>query len=332
MLYSLQLLTSLTMDSFFGDPRWYPHPVKGIGFLIERFENLTRQRFANITLAGGLTFSLVLLTTFTIVYTLLFLSSLLSSVFESTVAILLIYMALSTRDLIVHSNRVYTALTSETLEQARKEVGMIVGRDTTELSEDQVARACVETVAENMVDGATAPLFFAVAASFLSPLLPLTPISCSALGIFLYKAVNTMDSMIGYKNDKYLEFGRIAAKGDDFINFVPARLSGLCIVATAFLLRLDWKNSLRIYLRDRNNHSSPNAAHPEAAVAGCLGVELGGPSTYFGKIVEKPTIGDRFNPIGPEKIKEANRLVIFATLGFAICLLLFRLVLDAVIS
>jgi adenosylcobinamide-phosphate synthase len=167
-----------------------------------------------------------------------------------------------------------------------------------------------------MVDGATSPVFFAVVASFLAPLLPLSPIGCSAVGIFAYKAINTMDSMIGYKNEKYIDFGRAAARLDDIVNFLPARISGFCLIGSAFLMQCNWKNAVTIYFRDHSNHSSPNAAHPEAAVAGALGVQLGGPSIYFGNIVEKPYIGDALVPVIPNHIKECNRLVVVGILLF----------------
>jgi adenosylcobinamide-phosphate synthase len=178
----------------------------------------------------------------------------------------------------------------------------------------------VETVAENMVDGITAPIFWAGVAALFSGPLPLSPITLAAIGITAYKTINTMDSMFGYKNDEYIDFGRVSAQIDDIVNFIPARLSGLCIVAAAQLLRKDWRNSLKIFLRDRLNHSSPNAAHSEAALAGALGLRLGGASSYFGETVEKPLIGDEKAVIGPRHILDSNRIILFASLIFAIFL------------
>ncbi len=155
-----------------------------------------------------------------------------------------------------------------------------------------------------MVDGITAPLFFAILASCLAPVLDMSPISCSVVGAFLYKAVNTMDSMIAYKNEKYLKFGRVAARLDDAVNFFPARISGFCLIIAAFFLKLDYREAAKVFLRDRLKHSSPNAGHTEAATAGALGVRLGGPSIYFNKIVEKPYMGDSdIRPV-PADIKE----------------------------
>lgn len=325
MVYSIQLTLSLICDSIFGDPRWYPHPVRGIGWLIDRSESVYRRSCKNLQIGGTLTVITVIGLTSALVFSLVYLTSLISTTLGDCTAIILIYMAFSTKDLLVHSNAVYNGLLSETpLETGRLEVGKIVGRDTSELDEDGITKACVETVAENMVDGATAPLFYAIAASFIAPLFPISAISCSAVGIFAYKAVNTMDSMLGYKNDTYLHFGRSAAKLDDVVNYIPARLSGYAIVVAAFILRLNWKNSFSIYLRDNMNHSSPNAAHPEAAVAGALGLKLGGPSVYFGKTVEKPYIGDKLSPIEPDHIKKANGLVVAAIAVFAATALVVR--------
>jgi len=317
MEYSILFTTSLILDSIFGDPRWYPHPVCGIGWIISQCESLFRKAVHSAHLAGLLTVIAVIGSTVTVVFTLLSLAQLYSTYLETCLAVILIYMAFSTKDLIVHSNAVYNALLSDKpLENGRREVGKIVGRDTSRLSEKGIARACVETVAENMVDGATSPVFFAVLASFFAPLTPLSPIGCSAVGIFAYKAINTMDSMIGYKNDRYIDFGMVAARLDDVVNYIPARISGIILIVSAFILRFNYKNSSVIYSRDRANHSSPNAAHPEAAVAGALSVQLGGPSIYFDKRVEKPYIGDDLVPINPNHIKKVNRLVVVAIILF----------------
>ncbi|TKB11094.1 adenosylcobinamide-phosphate synthase CbiB [Desulforhopalus sp. IMCC35007] len=325
MLYSAQLILCLIFDWIFGDPRWYPHPVRGIGWLCSFYERFFRSHCKNLQIAGTMTVFSVIATTTGILTLLLSGARLLSPYFEQILAIVLIYMALSLRDLLVHSNNVYSALLSdEPLVRGRKEVAKIVGRDTAELSESEIAKACVETVGENMVDGSTSPLFYAVVGSLFSFFVPLTPIACSALGIFMYKAINTMDSMIGYKNDRYIYFGRTAAKLDDLVNFIPARISGICLVAAAFVQRLNWKNSAKIYFRDNDKHTSPNAAHPEAAVAGALDIQLGGPSRYFGKIVDKPFIGDPGGKIVPGHIKTVNRLVVTGTLLFFTMMLLTR--------
>lgn len=325
MDYSVQLILCFILDCIFGDPRWYPHPVRGIGWICSRSESFFRKYFNNLLIGGLFTVFTVISSTVTIVTVLLFISHEISVYLEQALAIVFIYMALSTKDLLVHSNQVYAALLSAApLKNGRIEVAKIVGRDTSELTEEGVCKACIETVGENMVDGATSPLFFAVLASLFSPLTPLSPIGCSAVGIFAYKAVNTMDSMIGYKNEQYIFFGRVAAKLDDVLNYLPARMSGWCLIASAFLLRLNWRNAAKMYLRDHDKHSSPNAAHSEAAVAGALDVQLGGPSQYFGKIVVKPFIGDATVQVVPRHIKSVNRLVVIGILLFMGCILSLR--------
>ena len=191
------------------------------------------------------------------------------------------------------------ALENGTLDDGRRAVSMIVGRDTEHLSEEEVLKAAVETVAENASDGILAPLLFA---AVLGP-----------VGGICYKAVNTMDSMVGYKNDKYLYFGRAAAKLDDVLNFLPARISGF-LMAAAACLGFDGKNAFRIFFRDRKNHASPNSAHTEAACAGALGLQLGGTHDYFGKPVVKPTIGDDLRAVTRGDVAAANRLALTTAL------------------
>lgn len=203
--------------------------------------------------------------------------------------------------------KVYDRLKNGTIEEARYAVSMIVGRDTSELTEEGVTKAAVETVAENSSDGVIAPMLYMALGG--APLM------------FLYKGINTMDSMLGYKNDRYLYFGRCAAKLDDLANYIPARISGWLMVAAAFLTGMDGKNAAKIYKRDRRNHASPNSAQTEAAVAGALRVQLAGNAYYFGKLYEKPTIGDKLREVEPEDIRRANRLLYGASvLSVLFCL------------
>jgi adenosylcobinamide-phosphate synthase len=327
MIYSLQLSLSIVLDALFGDPRWYPHPVRAIGWLCSRSERFTRRLTGNLYLAGLLTVLAVIGTTGAVVYFILSAAASVSMVLEGAVGIILLYTTIAARDLLRHSNEVYVELQSNgSLEESRAMVARIVGRDTKNLDEDGICRACIETVAENMVDGITAPLFFALLASFASPFMPLSPIGCSALGAFLYKAVNTMDSMIAYKNDKYLQFGRVAAKLDDFVNFIPARISGLCLIIAAIFLKLDYRNAAEVFRRDRLKHSSPNAGHTEATTAGALGIRLGGPSFYRNKVVEKPYMGDGGREPVPEDIKKTNRLIIAGSAIFSFIIITIRFV------
>lgn len=191
--------------------------------------------------------------------------------------------------------KVISYILKDDIEGARKQLSYIVGRDTKDLDKEAILRAVVETIAENMSDGIVAPIFYAglLGAPFA----------------MVYKAVNTMDSMFGYKNEKYKDFGFFPAKLDDVFNYIPARLSGILIVIAALILKLNYKNSFKIYIRDRNNHSSPNSAHPEAAVAGALGLRLGGTNYYFGKLVEKPTIGDEVKKIEVLDVYKTNNIL-----------------------
>ena len=217
------------------------------------------------------------------------------------------WLILATKSLRTESMKVVKALENGTLDDGRKAVSMIVGRDTEHLSEEEVLKAAVETVAENASDGILAPLLFA---AVLGP-----------VGGMCYKAVNTMDSMVGYKNDRYLDFGRAAAKVDDVFNLLPARISGFLMCLAAYL-GFDGKNALRIFFRDRKNHASPNSAHTEAACAGALGLQLGGTHDYFGKPVVKPTIGDDLRPVCRGDVAAANRLALLTAI---LALLLFDL-------
>ncbi len=321
MLYCLQICTSIILDALIGDPTWYPHPVRIIGKVIDFAENITRAFLQNLYIAGLATVFFVLIATGLSVYLILLVSSQITPVLADILAVVFIYMAIAARDLLRHSLAVAKQLEEDSLELARQEVAKIVGRDTAFLNEDGICRACIETVAENMVDGITAPLFWAVLASLFAPFVPLSPIGCSAVGIFLYKVVNTMDSMIAYKNEKYMEFGRVAAKLDDAVNFIPARISGFCVILAAILLNLDYRNAARIFFRDRNNHVSPNAGHTEAAVAGALNIRLGGPLQYFNKVVDKAYLGDDLRPPLIDDIKTTNMLSIVGSLIFLMLIL-----------
>lgn len=223
-----------------------------------------------------------------------------------TVESFMCYQILATKSLKVESDKVYRALKTEGIEQARKAVSMIVGRDTNSLMEEGVTKAAVETVAENTSDGIIAPLFYMM-------------IGGAVLG-FTYKAVNTMDSMVGYKNDRYLHFGTAAARFDDVVNYIPARLAAWFMILAATVTGMDWKNAAYIYRRDRFNHKSPNAAQTESVMAGALKVQLAGNAWYFGKLYEKPTIGDPIRRIEAEDIRRAHTLL-YATAVLALILM-----------
>ena len=303
-----QILIAILLDQLFGDPRWLPHPVRIIGAACMWCERITRALLPPLA-AGISSVILVLALTGATTWGMIAGATLLHPWLGSLISILLLYTTIAARDLVRQSTEVYVALRNGDLTQARKRVGMIVGRDTANLDQAGVTRAAVESVAESMVDGVTAPLFFALLGG--------------PVGAMLYKAINTMDSMFGYKNAQYLKFGWAAARLDDLANFIPARLTSLMIPAASFPLRLAPKRSLLTLLRDRFAHASPNSGHTEAAVAGALGVQLGGSSSYFGTVLEKPAIGDATRPLEPQDILRANHLMLLASaLTLLVCLAL----------
>lgn len=304
------LLSGYLLDLLFGDPRWIYHPVRLMGLMIGRTERLVR-RFCGESekalLAGGV--FLVVLVLFETAFFfggILFAAFTLNRMAGLFVSVFFCWQALAVRSLKIESMNVYRELKTGTLADARKAVSRIVGRDTKALTFEGVTKAAVETVAENTSDGVVAPFFYLALGG---PLLGL-----------LYKAVNTMDSMVGYKNDKYLFFGRAAAKLDDAVNFLPSRLSALLMIAAAFLSGLDWRGAWRIFKRDRFCHASPNSAQTEAACAGALGIRLAGDAWYFGTLYKKPFIGDDRRPPVPEDIRLACRLLYWtAFLSAALC-------------
>jgi len=304
-----QILIAILLDQLLGDPRWLPHPVRLIGAACLGCERITRAVLPPLA-AGVCTVALVLGLTGATTWAVIAGATLIHPWLGNAVGILLLYTTIAARDLIKHSRQVYAALATSDLVEARRRVGMIVGRDTANLNGERVARAAVESVAESMVDGVTAPLFFAVLGG--------------PMAAMLYKAINTMDSMFGYKNERYRSFGWAAARLDDLANFVPARITSLMVPAAAFLLRLDPKGSLFILLRDRLRHASPNSGHTEAAVAGALGVQLGGANLYFGQMVDKPTIGEATRPIEPRDILQANRLMLLSSALTLLAFLVLR--------
>ena len=308
------LVLGLLLDLAFGDPRWLYHPIRLIGNLIAWAERPFRAAFPKSEkgeLAAGTFFAVFVVAVSTAVPALLLaLASRLSSWLVFALEAFWSFQILAAKSLKSESMKVYAALQEGDLPKARKAVSMIVGRDTQNLSEEGVAKAAVETVAENSSDGVIAPLLFLA-------------LGGPALGFF-YKAVNTLDSMVGYKNDTYLYFGRFSAKLDDVLNFIPSRISGLLLVLASPLAGLSMEGAWKIFRRDRRNHASPNSAQTEAAAAGALGVQLAGDAYYFGKLYKKPTIGDPLRPVEYEDIRRVNRLMYAA-----VCLALVLAVLAA---
>lgn len=335
LFFEFQLLLAIVLDLLFGDPRWFPHPVKIIGFFCNTFEKLFRMVCSSFNLAGFFTVVSVLLVTIGGTAFILAVLHQFSPFAAQIFAVFLLYTTVAIRDLLKHSKAVYKQLVGKGgvhLNAARNAVAMIVGRDTSVLDKKGIVRATIETVAENMVDGITAPLFYAICATLLSPVTGISPIYLAVSGAIGYKAVNTMDSMIAYKNERYLVFGKWAAWLDDLINFLPARISGLILIPAAALCGDDWRSAFAVFKKDRLAHASPNAAHTEAAVAGALGLALGGTSVYFGEEVVKPVIGVDVETIQAEHILRTNKLIVTGSLLFVILMLLLRVLLLQIIQ
>ena len=301
----MDILLGFILDTIIGDPYKLPHPIRWIGSFISILEKLCRKIaksntmlmilgailvFIVVFVSGGITLLVLKLASFN-KYAYLIVSS------------VICYYMLAGKSLKTESMKVYKAFENNDTEGARKAVSMIVGRDTQSLTKEGIIKAAVETVAENSSDGVVAPLIY---------MLIFGPV-----GGVVYKAVNTMDSMIGYVEEKYFYIGKFAAKLDDVLNYIPARISGILVIISAFILRYDYKNAFRIFKRDRKKHASPNSAQTESAMAGALGVQLAGDATYFGVGHKKPYIGDKKREIENEDIKRANDIMYTMTI---ICL------------
>ena len=295
----IPLLAGFLLDLCIGDPRWLYHPIRLVGALIALCERgirrlLPRTKSGEL-LGGGLLVLLVASISTGVPAVLLHGAWKLHPVLGGMLETFWCFQLLATRSLRDESKKVYDRLSEGDLPGARKAVSMIVGRDTQNLDQAGVTKAAVETVAENTSDGIIAPMLFMA-------------LGGAALGFF-YKSINTMDSMVGYKNERYRYFGRCAAKLDDLVNFIPARVSAWLMIGAAFLAGDSGKGALRVYRRDKGNHASPNSAHTEAVMAGALGIQLAGDALYFGTLYKKKTIGDPTRPVECEDILRAHRLL-----------------------
>ena len=313
----LSVALGFLLDLCFGDPVWLPHPVVLIGKSISRLEKFLRQKFpqtpAGETKAGVILAVCIPLCSLLLSGGILLLAYHISFWLWFVLHTFWSYQILAARCLEQESRKVYRFLAAGDLSGARTQLSYLVGRETSQLSAEEVTKACVETVAENSSDGIIAPMLYMAIGG-----IPL---------MFLYKGINTMDSMLGYKNDKYLYFGRCAARLDDVANYIPARISGWLMALSTVFVGMDTKNAVKIYRRDRRNHASPNSAQTEAAMAGALDVQLAGNAYYFGKLYEKPTIGDPIRPVEIEDIPRANKLlyatcIVGAILFFGLSVLL----------
>ena len=302
------MLGGFILDWIFGDPAWLVHPVVIMGKAISALEAFLRKHLPNTPKGermGGLFLAMTLpVGTLLLTGGICRVLSAVHPVLGFAVELLWCMQALAATGLAQESTNVYRELVKGDLPAARRAVSRIVGRDTQALTSEGVTKAAVETVAENASDGVIAPLFYMMLGG--------APLALT------YKAVNTMDSMVGYKNEQYLHFGRAAAKLDDGANYLPSRIAALLWIAAAALTGHDAAGAWRIWKRDRRNHASPNSAQTESACAGALGVQLAGPATYFGKYYDKPTLGDATRSIEPEDILRANRMMrVASVLGLA---------------
>ena len=297
------VLGGFVLDALFGDPAWLPHPVVYMGKAISKLEKFLRPRLPKTPqgeLLGGAIVAFCLpVGTFLLTGLVCWGAARLHPLLGLAVQMFWCGQALAARGLVQESTNVYKELKKPDLPGARNAVSRIVGRDTAELTAEGVTKAAVETVAENASDGVIAPLLYMLVGG--------APLALT------YKAINTMDSMLGYKNEKYLYFGRVPAKLDDAANYLPSRLAALLWVAAAAFTHNDAKGAWKIWRRDRRRHASPNSAQTESACAGALGVQLAGPAYYFGQYYPKLTIGDALRPIEPEDILRANRMMYVAS-------------------
>ena len=320
LILVIKIWIAYVLDLIFGDPQNIIHPVQIIGKMInigeksllgKKYKSDRKYKF----FAGMILNITVISLTYGITYLIHRTSE--NSIIFTVAEIYLMYTVFSINSLAREGNRVYNILKEGNIERARKDLSYLVSRDTETMDEKMIIRSTMETISENTVDGIVAPMMY----MFLGGL----PLSMT------YKAINTFDLMVGYKNEKYMDFGKFSAKLDDVANFIPARITGILIVIASMILGYDYKNSLKIFIRDRKNHSSPNSGHAEAGVAGALGVQFGGKVSYFGKEVDKPVIGDKTKDFELEDIKKNIKimyaasflsLVMFSVISLGICFLI----------
>ena len=301
--YAAALMAGFVLDLVFGDPKWMYHPVifigKTISFLEKNIRKILPKTPTAELIGGGVLVLFTLVISGGVPWIILYATGLIHPALQWATGAFMCYQLLAVKCLRDESMKVYNALKSGTIEDGRRAVSMIVGRDTQALDEKGVVKAAVETVAENFSDGVLAPMFYMLIGG---PVL-----------MFIYKGINTMDSMVGYKNDRFLYFGRCAAKLDDVANYIPSRIAGLMLILAAYVGRFSGKDARRIFLRDRRKHASPNSAQTESAAAGALQIQLAGNAYYFGKLHEKQFIGDPVREIEVDDIKRMNNLMYIAS-------------------
>ena len=288
----LELISlGVILDWIIGDPPNWPHPVRFFGWWIRRLENFIRMTFKNLYIGGLFLWIFALALPLGI---LAMLNLMLPKIIFDVISVYLFFACLAAKCLKDEAMKVKKFIDADALEASQKELGYLVGRDTKNLTKPQVLRGIVETVSENTVDGILAPIFY----MFIG-----LPLGLSVYFVVAYKIINTLDSMVGYKQAPYKEIGFVSAKVDDVFNYIPARLGSIMMLIAGAILRKDLKNGIKVLIRDRRNHKSPNCGYPEATTAGLLNIQLGGTNTYFGEVVVKPTIGDA------KKILETSDIV-----------------------
>ena len=317
----LAVFCGFVLDLIFGDPQHIPHPIRFIGLLIEKTEYLFRKIFPKTKIGeiiGGVFLNItVLLITYSVAFFIIKGLGYINPSLKIASEILFCYQIFATKSLKTESMRVHKYLIKNDMINSRKYLSWIVGRDTENLESKEITKAVVETIAENTSDGVIAPMIYML-------------IGGAPLG-FLYKAANTLDSMVGYKNDKYINFGKFSAKVDDILNFIPAVLTGILMIIGSLFIGLDTKNGWRIFKRDRNNHERPNSGKPESACAGVLNIQLGGDSFYFGKLYKKKTIGDANREIVADDIVMTNKLMYTTSILSLLVLELIRIIAVVII-
>lgn len=319
----LSIYIGYVADLIVGDPYSFPHPIRFIGKLINFTQGIIRKVFKSdkqLKFGGFILWFITVGITYLITYSIVKLFSF-NGLLSVVVNGFIIYTTLATKCLKDEALKIYNVLKTGDIEKSRTQLSYIVGRDTTTLSESEIIRATVETVAENTVDGIIAPMFYAFIGG--APL------------AMVYKAINTLDSTVGYKNEKYKDIGFASAKIDDVANYIPARISVVLMTIGSFFLRYNYRNCFKISIRDRKNHKSPNCAFSEGAVSGALGIQLGGTNVYFGEKVYKPTIGDKLRVIDKEDIIKTNKIMYASSfvsiLVFTLLYVLCRMILIKLI-
>lgn len=302
MVVIIPFIFGYIMDLIIGDPAFLPHPIRFIGLYINKTEKLLRKNEKKLKIKGLFLLIIVSITSFLIVYITINLLGKLNFYIGIVFQTIFIFQILATKSLFTETNKVYKALKNSDQAEAKKQLSYLVTRDCSRMDEVDIIRSTIETISENIVDGITSPLFYI----FLGG---------APLGMF-YKAVNTLDSMVGYKNEKYIDFGYFSAKFDDVINYIPARITSVIIVLSSFFLKKDYKLAFKVLLRDRRAHSSPNSGYSEAPVAGALNIMLGGRVSYFGQIHNKPTMGDNIKDPSVDDIRSTHKIMFLTSFFF----------------